>query len=261
MHSSSQRQTIFHFHLFKNAGTSIDVNLQRIFGDNFLAVELGGPADLFPAQDLFEVLESRPEIRAVSSHTMVLPVPPREGWQILPIIFLRHPLDRILSIYMYERAQESDSPGAILAKKWEFPDYVAGRLSSPQDLILRNWQSRWLARDRVDVSHISSDDEALFETASRVIADFPFIGVVERFSESLHFLNSICAQRSIPATFRVEKENRSSNAEKSLSERLKMIREMIGDELFFELQQANSLDMRLHRLAIETLERRLASTQ
>ena len=160
MSPSSQRQVVFHFHLFKNAGTSIDANLRRIFGDNFLEVELGGPADLFPAQDLFEILESR-----------------------------------------------------------------------------------WLTRDRINVNSILSDDEALFETASKVVEDFPFIGVVERFRESLYLLNTILKQRSIPATFRVETENRSSNAEKSLSERLRMIKEMIGDELFLELQQANSLDM------------------
>lgn len=256
----SQRQIIFHFHLFKNAGTSIDANLRRIFGNRFLEIELGGPADLFPADELYEKLESRPEISAVSSHTMTLPIAPREGWDILPVIFLRHPLDRILSIYNYERAQESDSPGAVLAKKWDFPDYVANRLSTPHDLILRNWQTRWLARDRIDVRNIFSDDELLFETASRVIEDFPFIGIVERFRESLYLLNKIVAQRSVTDTFRVETENLSVNAAKSLSERLGMIKEMIGDELFGELQQANAQDLCLHRLALDTLENRLVST-
>ena len=40
-----------------------------------------------------------------------------------------------------------------------------------------------------------------------------------------------------------------------------MIREMIGDELCLKLEQANAQDMRLHHLALETLESRLANTQ
>ena len=180
MHTGSIRDIIIHFHLFKNAGTSLDFNLRRIFAEQFLELELGGPIDLFEAGHLLPLLESSPELSAISSHTLTLPLPSHDEWRFLPIIFLRHPIDRILSIYTYERAQDSDTPGALMAKKWEFPEYVEARLSMPEDVVLRNWQTCWLASDRLDKSHYSSDDEVLFQTASAVLNGLPFIGEIGR---------------------------------------------------------------------------------
>lgn len=258
MQADSIRDIIIHFHLFKNAGTSIDVNLRRIFGDQFLDLELGGPIDLFPASHLVRLLERNPGIRAISSHTLTLPIPSRDGWRILPIIFLRHPVDRILSIYTYERGQDSDTPGALMAKKWDFPEYVEARLNMPEDIVLRNWQTGWLACDRLVKSNYSTDDEVLFDTASVVLKGLPFIGVVERFKDSLQLLNRVVYDRAIPAVFQMEKKNRSSIGTNSLTERLDLVRSMIGNDLYQRLEQANALDLRLHQLAFEMLAARLA---
>ena len=87
----------------------------------------------------------------------------------------------------------------------------------------------------------------------------PFIGVVERFGDSLLLLNRVFYDRSIPAVFRMEKKNRSSIGTSSLPERLELIRSMVGKEIYQRLEQANALDLRLHRLAFDMVAARLAS--
>lgn len=250
------RKLIIHYHLFKNAGTSIDVNLRRTFGERFLELELGGPADLFTAEKLVQKLEENPRVCAVSSHTIVLPLPHRQDWSVLPIIFLRHPLDRILSMYRYEREQDSESPGAALAKKYDFPDYVVSRLSDPRDVVLRNWQTCWLAMNSVDINSFTKDDERLFELASRVIEELPFVGVVERFVKSLLVLNQICSDRALGIGFKVGHHNRSTGATGSVNQKSGGIQDMLDADIYEELRLANSMDIRLHKLALEIIEGR-----
>ena len=248
------RKLIVHYHLFKNAGTSVDANLRRMFAEEFLEIEFGGPADIFGPDRLIQLFEEKQQICAVSSHTLGLPVPHRDNWLIFPIIFLRHPLDRIQSMYRYENMQKSDSPGARLAKKHNFADYVKARLSSPDDIVIRNWQVRWLARGMADFNSHSYADEKMYEMARIVTEQLPFLGAVERFPESLSVLNQAFSDQGISVDFKVEEKNRSPIMGETLSERLRVFRLLLGEQLYEELRQANSMDIRLNELAISAID-------
>ena len=121
------RTVIIHCHLFKNAGTTLDWSLRSYFGNRFFehtdnANMRTGAAYLGPYLSEHETLS------AVSSHHVRLPLPVLEGVRILPAILLRHPIDRAGSVYAFELRQDSNTPGAVNAKKMTFPEYVSWRM-------------------------------------------------------------------------------------------------------------------------------------
>src|SRR5689334_21902410 len=95
--AAATRGVIIHYHLFKNAGTSIDAVLRRHFGEGWASHEYpprsGGEAAR-------EFLVANRHIAALSSHTLLLPPPEIPDVEIIPVIFIRHPLDRMKSAYL-----------------------------------------------------------------------------------------------------------------------------------------------------------------
>ena len=73
----SRRGVIIHYHLFKNAGTSVDAILRRNFGEGWASREYPPRSDGEAAR---EFLASNPHIAALSSHTLLLPPPEIPGW-------------------------------------------------------------------------------------------------------------------------------------------------------------------------------------
>src|SRR3546814_17353081 len=74
-----------------------------------------------------------PEAVAFSSHTAELPPPVLPGIRVIPLIFIRHPIDRIASVYSFERKQEADTFGAVLARNTTLKGYAQVRLRIPKD--------------------------------------------------------------------------------------------------------------------------------
>lgn len=138
------RTVVLHYHLFKNAGTSVDHMLKAHFGPAWVTAEfaMAGNDNTKAVQDW---IADNPEAQAFSSHTMVGPLPQVEDVDIIPVIMLRNPLARIASAYRFERKQEADTWGAELAKKHDFEGYVQTRLARAGDRQCRNFQVSRLA--------------------------------------------------------------------------------------------------------------------
>lgn len=140
----TSRTVVLHYHLFKNAGTSVDEMLKAHFGPAWVTAE-------FPMRDsnntvaVEEWIASTPEACAFSSHTMVGPLPQVDNVEIIPVILLRDPVARIASAYRFEARQEADTWGANLAKEHDFEGYVQARLARPNDRQCRNFQISRLA--------------------------------------------------------------------------------------------------------------------
>jgi len=93
---SPARTLVLHYHLFKNAGTSVDELLKRNFGARWAQKEFeGGPGREKKAVQLASYLGEKPNLLAFSSHTAQLPTPQLEGVSVFPILFIRHPIDRL----------------------------------------------------------------------------------------------------------------------------------------------------------------------
>jgi len=249
--SSQERRIIVHFHFFKNAGTSVESILRAHFRRRFATYEPGGPAETFPAGALEPFLEKNPNLAAVSSHTICFPPPARKGWTVFPIVFLRHPLDRVLSMYNFEKNQESDSPGAVLARETGPTGYVTERLRNPGERTLRNYQAWMLAQHLAP----AGDDEALLAAARQVIMELPVVGMVDRFAESIHRFNRWLAPHFPGLDMSPEHRNSSALSSLGVSGRLARLREETGPDLFERLEKENRIDLELYRLANERMGR------
>ena len=170
------RTIILHYHLFKNAGTSIDSILKENFGEQWVTKEFKSLSD--NTAEVTQWINDHPKAVAFSSHTMNGPVPKIDGVKIISIAMLREPVKRIISAYKFERMQSSDTWGAQLAKQLSFEDYVVKRLQEEGDTQCRNFQTARLATLR-------PGSQPKIQRAIEALDDISIVGIVEDFNNSL----------------------------------------------------------------------------
>jgi len=138
------RTVVLHYHLFKNAGTSLDSMLKKHFAERWVTQEFKHQKGNNTAS-VEEWIRTAPDAVAFSSHTAVGPLPQVEGVTIVPVMLLRDPVKRIISAYKFERQQQVDNWGANLAKAEDITGYVRTRLDTKGDRQCRNFQTSRLA--------------------------------------------------------------------------------------------------------------------
>ena len=179
------RTIILHYHLFKNAGTSLDRILQKNFGDGWVTAEFEGKGG-DNSGAVADWIDSTPDAVAYSSHTMLGPVPQVAGVRVVPIVLLRDPIERIKSAYRFERKQQADTWGAQLAKQHDLAGYVRARLARPNDRQCRNFQTARLAS--MCPGDAPELDRAL--QAIGILRETGVIGRVEAFDNALAQLST-----------------------------------------------------------------------
>jgi hypothetical protein len=243
--SVAERTVLIHYHLFKNAGTSLDEALKRAFPGGWTDYErqhrILGP-------ELAELIAARPEVRAISSHNAWLPPPEMVGVRLIPIVFVRHPLDRVRSVYDFERSQQADTPSARVARTHDIGGYVDWRLTylDGTDRTIRDFQTMRLA----PAGHGTDDLERAIDATERLA----FVGLVETYGRSLRALREAIAPWIAIGRLRELHSNATPGRNERLSARLARLRRDLGDELYERLAAANSCDLELW----ERLRRRYA---
>jgi hypothetical protein len=171
------RTIILHYHLFKNAGTSVDAILRRKFGDRWVTREFP-PIEGNNTPLVEDWIAQTPDAVAYSSHTMMGPVPQVAGARVITFVLLRDPIERIKSAYRFERQQDADTWGARLAKEHDFEGYVRARLAQPGDRQCRNFQTHRLAG-------LMPGAGPELERAERALDALTIVGQVERFDQAI----------------------------------------------------------------------------
>lgn len=242
------RPLIFHYHIFKNAGSSVDEILIRNFGPYWDQAEFRTPVNESNVDDVAEYLGKQSRIVAFSSHTAQLPAPLLPGVFIFPIIFVRHPIDRIRSAYQFEKKQAADTYGSKLARDETFEGYLRHLIKHTTDRTARNFQTYRIAQN--EPSSLGSEAKRAFLAIERL----PFVGLVEAFDQSLVRLEG--RLKLIFSKFQVHsvKENVTREISKPLQLKLDEIEEEIGKDLYAELCTANADDLELFRRVQRTYE-------
>jgi hypothetical protein len=234
------RTVILHYHLFKNAGTSLDAALKENFSEvNGEWVTKEFPAQ--PAQNREQVKQwiiDNPQAKCFSSHTAILPIPVIEGVKVIPVIFMRHPIDRMASAYSFESKQGGDGFGPVLARNTNLAGYIETRLALGHDRQCRDFHAHRFAA----MFGEKQGDEAT--RAKMAVEQLPFVGLVERFSESLEQLENLLAEEGFEAIkLKPVEKNVSRRVSKSLEDKLAEINEQLGEEVFAKLVEANEVDL------------------
>jgi len=234
------RKIIFHYHLFKNAGTSLDATFKENFSEadgEWVSKEFAGQPALI-RKKMKQWIVDNPQSKCFSSHTAILPPPQIEGVKVIPVIFFRNPIDRIASAYSFEKKQGGDDFGAILARNTTLAGYIETRLALRHERQCRNFHAQRFA----SMFGEKQGDEST--RAQMAVEKLPFVGVVEKYSESLVRLEELLESEGFEGVkLKSVEKNVSRDIKKSLDEKLAEIKDQLGDELFEKLVEVNGVDL------------------
>jgi Sulfotransferase family len=246
-----KRRVILHYHIFKNAGTTVDSILHQNFRVRFATFDSDDHNSFIPNHALLNFLEAHPELAAVASHHLRLPKPVDKRFIFYDIVFLRHPIARLWSTYgFYRRMDRGKDPLAAVAQTRDvreffqllIKDYPEHTCNSQVNLIAN-------AGDRIPAR---SD----LPRAAEIVKQASVLGVAELFDES-----AVCAECSLRPAFKqldfsYVAQNVTAGRPKSLDEQLVNFQQNCGKDMLDELQQRNQLDLSLVSIATEELVRR-----
>jgi hypothetical protein len=245
---TSDRPVLVHYHIFKNAGTSVRSILQASFGSAWSSFEGSHAHDTVRVDDLRRFLRGAPHIRAVSTHLARPPLPwPGCG----AIVFIRHPIERVRSVFDFVHRDPSQ-PNADIARARGFSGYVRWALGGGRGgVVLRNYQvihlsaATWRSGSILDAAATEAD----LREACRSIEGWGVHGIVDDFEASARLFQHTYGPLRPELRFEHVWHNRTGSGETTLEERLAHIRRDLGDELHAELVRHNELDLELYLFA------------
>lgn len=251
------RHIIIHYHIFKNAGTTIDGILEKNFGTQCGYIEGANPWDTLESDLILKYAMDNPQLKSISSHQARLPIPVSQDISFHPILFLRHPIDRIGSVYYFERNQPVDSPslGAKIARELGIVEYVKWRLEKGNGSVVKNFQTIYLAGRQHDMRSAVATDQDL-QLAIERISLSPNFGVVEYFNESITRIGKYLSQYFGPVDMRYSIKNRSNERKAVVQARLDDMEAVLGRNLFTRLIDENDMDMQLYETSLRLFSRK-----
>jgi hypothetical protein len=242
---SPPRFVVLHYHIFKNAGTTIEYALRRAFGERFTTLHGPDPGSILNGEDLAPFLLEHPEITAISSHHLKYPKWAAPGVIIFDLCMLRDPLDRLRSMYQhFQRAQPVDE----LSRKAKDMDAQSffDFLLNGQPHMVNDAQVNILANG---AAYTRPPDSGDLVAALRLAREMSAIGVVELFDESL-----VAAEYFLrPAFPAIRLEYVSQNVSPATQGQF---RDEVGETIYRQLQKMNQFDSQLVSWAAGEVRRR-----
>jgi hypothetical protein len=236
------RKILVHYHLFKNAGTTVDGILDRNFHG-----EGPYPWSTVSPNEVLNYALANPALQAISSHQARLPLPQHSSITFLPILFLRHPIDRFASVYEFERRQPEDSmsPSVAIARNGGLAAFANWAVASRSTAVCRNFHVAHLASAQHDMREARATHSDYLQALAH-LKSLPFFGLVESCDESLQrlqaFLRPHVGEFNIDFTI----ENFNPQRKATLDERLAQVENELGPSLYRELLERNALDLLLY---------------
>ena len=247
----TNRSLLIHYHIFKNAGSTIDFVLQKNFANKFGRLHGNEFNSSLDASDLLCFLTDRPELQAVSSHHLHPPKPISDMITFYDILILRHPIDRLLSAYdFYRRSSPLNDPVQAAAKNNSFQRFLECLIVHFPHLI-NNAQVNYLGCGGNKIPR-----EPDLRRALRAIPQFSVVGTVEQLDTVL-----LTAEVSLSGVFgpldcSYMSQNVSPDRAPELDQRLRRARELSGSGLYDRLLKLNRMDLELLEAANQESRKR-----
>lgn len=250
-----QQRILLHYHIFKNAGSTIDWILRKNFPNAFFPLEPEREFQVVTNQEIIDFLSQHPNTSALSSHNFRLPSPNHPVFKFVEIVFIRHPLDRLQSMYYFYRAMKGSDFRAMQAKIMCLPDFLLWFMES-QPFNVINSQTVILSKGWAG-DYFFPPSRVQWREATTRIREIKFLGVVERTDESLvtaeYFLKPFFQELDLSYIVQNAREARKG----SLPERLEEMRSLCGEHVYRTLESLNKLDLESWSFANQELDRRL----
>jgi len=249
---AERRPVLVHAHMFKNAGTTFDWSLQRSFSEAFLD-HRDDDSMRKGAKFLGPFLRQEKELKAISSHWITFPVPELDDIDIRLALLFRDPIERIRSVYNFERRQEpAETPGAKMAKELEFVEYVKWRLQSAPGPAIKNFHTRYCSGD-----YFGENLEAMYEASVATIRSTPLVGLVHRYEESMVLFEHHLQQTFPDLDLSWQRKNTTEGNLPSLTERRQRVERELESIMDLVLE-SNRFDIQLYEEVEKQFERSLS---
>jgi hypothetical protein len=252
---TATRHVLVHHHIFKNAGSTIDWILHRAFATGYLDHEDAAAVGLLDTRAVLQYLRQHSEIRAFSRHHLPFATMKVDGFAFLDIVLVRHPIDRLRSVYDFYRRQ-ADALDVI------------GRSAKAMGLgvFLRHLMERWPNQvNDAQVTMIANGgyyarppSRSDLQRASAVLEEAALAGTVESFDDSMISAEYYLAPTFSELNLAYMVQNVSEARLPTLDDRLAMVREQCGQRCYARLLALNELDIELAQVAEAEVSRRLA---
>jgi hypothetical protein len=257
--SAARRRIIIHYHIFKNAGSSIDTALADVLGKRWRSFDpqiyLSDDDDRIDgtrckenanSDELDKFLKINTDVYAVSTHQSRIKFALSPSLERLELSLIRNPVGRALSIWKYERRPDRqatfDSQMGKQAALLSFEEFIKWCLLTrrPPLAPFSNFQVRALSGNPMWEGRVSySDLDRAIEYATRVGC----VGIVERFERTLELLNQRI-QAFIPGIeLRSYHVNKSGTTQESGDEEA---RQLLTKGTYELLLEANAFDLAMY---------------
>jgi Sulfotransferase family len=247
----ARRQVILHYHIFKNAGTTVESILKDNFRARFARFDSDDYNSTISNDRLLEFLAGHPEVVAISSHHLRPPKPVDDRFVFHDMLFVRHPVARLWSIYeFYRRTDLETDPLAAVAKA-----------SSAQEFFQLLIDDYPFHSSNAQVNLLASaggklPSESDLPRAAEVIRQATALGVAELFDQST-VVAEICLGRAFRGLdFSYVAQNVTAGLPMSLDAQLARFQKHCGEDIFNRIVNLNQLDLALVQVAHEEVLRR-----
>ena len=232
--------------------------LEREFPGAFATLHGAGESAALDQEHLKSFLRRHPGVGAVSSHHLHYPKPALRDTVIFDCCFLRHPLERLDSLYRYLRTIASDGSLCYRARRMKARDFFREMVSESPHLVSDVQITQMaLAGEFTRPAHTGD-----MERAAAIFRDAAIPGLVEMFDESLvaaeYFLRTAFPRLTceyVPQNVSRGSEPASLLRAENSAERLARL---WGGDVYEDLVRLNQLDLELYERAQGEIRRRIA---
>jgi len=243
---------LLHFHIFKNAGSTIEWVLIKNFSKMTLSIDEGNPGNKIYLNRIVEILRKNKNVKAISSHQFRFPITNNTEFNFLTVLFIRHPIDRAFSIYYFKKKEVDNSIGSIKARSLNLQEFMNWNLSVKKYIVMKNFQVFFLS-DKIATDNINEKD---LELAIQRMKSCVVVGIVDQIDQSL-----VVAEEELKKYFpEIDLSyiiQNTTKREKSLEQRLKEDKMRIDEITYNELINKNKLDFILYEETKKELEKRI----
>lgn len=246
---------MLHNHLFKNAGSTIDWALQKNFGSSF--VDHRQDEEMKKgAEYLGPYLTSHKQVKALSTHHLRVPLPVLQGTELLLITMFRHPIERVTSVYKFEKNQRGGTtPGAIHAQKLSLADYIHWRMEPGVGATIRDFHTRRMLSKKARRKEVLTSED--MRAVKKRLSEMTMVGTVERFDESMVLFEDTLKAYFPDIDLSYVAQNIGQDPTESIEKRLNELREQIGQQTYDLLIEKNQKDIELYEIAQERVQHQI----
>lgn len=259
------REVLVHFHIFKSGGMSLDAMLRQSFGGRFAELDPVREHLIWTEVDLLRNLQVRPELRCVASHQLRQPLLGNSSIRLFPFFILRHPIDRLRSVYEYERRPDRRATFRHKIGDWanelDFKHfYMRCKEFQHTRRLISNFQTGQIGH-RNDLQEVARDPMIYWSEvaekdllcALRFMESLPVVGVLERFDESIIALKKAYSL-NFPELLQRSAMINVSRKILPLPQKLAEIEAELGSVFYQTMLQDNAMDLALWQAANAKLD-------